>query len=378
MEIKKMKTAIVGCGMISRSYMRFLKNSASVIELVACADLDEARAKERANEFGIGVMSLEDISESPEIEMVINLTNPVAHYQITKQLLESGKHVYSEKMIAVDLEQGIELCEIAAKQNKRLGVAPDTFLGGGLQTAQYVINSGIIGQVTSVIASVNRDYGLYGDLLPHLRRKGGSIPFDVGCYYLTALASIVGPAVSVTGMSANHNKDRVNKRIDRPDFGQAVHSEDDNILVGLMQYESGVVGTLHLNSQSICDELFRLEIYGTDGILRLGDPNTFSGEVQVKKMNAEGFVFPYTHGYTQDSRGLGATEMAWAIRNNRPHRASMEMAFHVFEMTHGMLLSARNGMAYQMQSTFDKPAPLPDGFIDIGAWGPTVESALIL
>ena len=130
-----MKAAVVGCGMISETYLTSLKQFQS-IEVAACCDLDKERAYRTAEKFHTEALTWEEILEDERIEMVINLTNPAAHYSITKGALEAGKHVFSEKMIAVEKQEGFALCRIARERGVRLGVAPDTFLGAVIQTAR--------------------------------------------------------------------------------------------------------------------------------------------------------------------------------------------------------------------------------------------------
>ena len=149
MEIKTIKAAVVGCGAISDIYMQNLTERFQVIKLVACTDLNEERMRQQAKKYHLQAGSWQEILENPEIEMVINLTNPKAHYQITRAALEHKKHVFSEKMIAVSLEEGKELCRLAKENGVRLGVAPDTFLGGSIQTARYIVEKGLIGEVLS-------------------------------------------------------------------------------------------------------------------------------------------------------------------------------------------------------------------------------------
>lgn len=367
----------MGCGSISDIYMKNLSKKFEIIELTACTDLNTERMHQQAEKYHVKAMTYQEILSDPEIEMIINLTNPQAHFSITREALEKKKHVFSEKMIAVDLEDGKELCRLSSKQGVRLGVAPDTFLGGSIQTARYVVEKGLIGDVLSAVVSLSRDYGTFGDFFPHLHKKGGNLPFDCGCYFMTALASIIGPAKRVSGFAAIHEPERINRRLGSPVFGENIKVEAENILTAAVEYKNGVLATVHLNSESLINEQPRLELYGTEGILIMGDPNTFDGPAYVKKMNGELMKFPYTHGFTENSRGLGAAEMAWAIRKNRPHRASMEMAYHVFELIHGMLISAHTHHAYEMESEFKIPEPLPDGYLYCGLWGPTEESALI-
>ena len=177
--MKRIKTAVVGCGSISDIYMTNLTNGKfTVMELVACSDLMVERMNASAAKFGIKAMSLDEICADPEIKMVICLTTPAAHYPIIKQALLAGKHVFSEKMIAVDLWQGKELVQIANEKGLHLGVAPDTFLGASVQTAKYIVDKGLIGKPLSCRASISRDYGIYAEFLTHLAKKGAGIGLD--------------------------------------------------------------------------------------------------------------------------------------------------------------------------------------------------------
>ena len=375
--MRPIQAAILGCGDISRQYIETFQSRLKGVELVACANRSEARLRATAEKYNLRPMRFEEILDDPEIEMIINLTTPDAHYALTKQALLRGKHVYSEKTLAVTLEQGLELCDIAREKGVRLGCAPDTFLGGGLQTGRHIIDAGLIGKPLSFVASVSRDNGIFGQRLPHLNKAGGGIIHDVGCYYLTALVSMLGPVRQVSAFTATNEPQRVNMRMSSPGFGTPYTVDVANVLAVSMAFESGVLGVFHLVSDAIVDETIHLEIYGTDGILKLGDPNQFGAAVTLHKPCSTPFQFPFTHGFQTPSRGIGAAEMAWAIRANRPHRASMEMACHVLEICEGVLESAEKGEIYRMRTTFSAPAPLPAGYIDRGDWGATEESALV-
>lgn len=376
--MRKIKAAIVGCGSISDIYMTNITSGRfSILELVGCSDLMTERMEQSARKFGIRAMTLEEICADPGIEMVINLTTPAAHYPIIKQCLLAGKHVWSEKMIAVELEQGRELVRIADEKQLHLGVAPDTFLGASVQTAKYIVDSGLIGEPISCRASISRNYAIYGEFLPHLYKKGAGIGFDMGGYYLTALAAILGPAESVSAYTNIHQPERVNTRIGAPGYGQPYMLEVPNVLTAAIRYQNGVLGTLHMNSDCILDEKTNLEIYGTEGILTMGDPNQFGAPVYLQKTLAAPMQFPFTHGYADNSRGLGAAEMAWSIAAGREHRASKELAYHVFEMMHGIMHSAQRSAAYRLESTFAIPAALPAGYMGDGDWTRKEESALI-
>lgn len=373
----KIRVAIIGCGSISDIYMSNIQSGKfQILELAACSDLSPAAMEAKAAKYGCKAMTTDQICADPTIDMVINLTIPAAHYPVIKQCLEAGKHVFSEKMIAVELWQGRELVELANRKGLYLGVAPDTFLGASVQTAKYIVQSGLIGKPVSCRASVSRNYGIYGEFLTHLCKRGGGIGFDMGGYYLTALASILGPVKAISAFTSIHEPHRMNTRIGAPNYGQEFQLEDANVITATMQYESGVLGTLHMNSDCILDETYGLEIYGTEGILYMGNPNEFGDPVYIKKTLSDKVEFPLTHGYAENSRGVGAAEMAWSIVKGRPNRASKEMAFHVFEMMHSIIKSAETGSVIQLSSTFQIPAALPAGYMGDGGWTRKEESAL--
>lgn len=375
--MKKIKTAIVGCGVISDVYLDSIKENFRILDVAACSDLDEKRMNDTAQKYEIRAMTYEQILNDSDIKMVINLTSPGAHYLLTKQALEHGKNVYSEKMLAVELEQAKELCRIAEERNVRLGCAPDTFLGGGIQTAKNMLEKGMIGVPHSGLISLSRDYRVYGENLPHLFKHGGTVLYDMGCYYLTAFASILGPVRNVMAFGKRTEESHKVKRISSRFYGQEIPVEDCNVITAILSYTNGTLVTLHLNSSTIVDETYHLELYGESGILYLGDPNTFGGIVRMQKPHNMIQDVPFSHGFQEQSRGLGAAEMAWSILVDRPHRASMEMACHVLEIVNGILYSIENKTMYEMTTTFKKPELLPEGYIGKGFWEPEEETALL-
>lgn len=375
--ITPMKAGVVGCGAISDAYLRNLTARFRRLRVVACSDLDRRRAEEQAGKYHIQALDYEQMLDDSEIDMIINLTPPGAHYSVTRDAMNSGKHVYSEKMMAVDLEDGRKLLRLADEKGVRFGVAPDTFLCGGIQTSRYILDHGLIGDVTSVDVSVNRNLNIYGDIMPFLERPGGSMPFDYGCYHLTALAYLLGPAVRVSAFARIHEPQRVRMRVDSALFGETVEHTEADVVAAVVEYASGALATVQFNGASNVDEHPNMTVYGTRGILRMGAPNIAGSPVEWCKPLQRTVEFPFTHGLLDESRGIGAAEMAWAIDRNRPHRASKEMAFHVFELVHGLLISARQGAPYLMESTFERPTALPEGYLPNGAWGATEESALI-
>lgn len=375
--MNRINAAIVGCGVISDVYLKSIREHFSVLNIVGCSDLDEKRMHDTAEKYEIKSMEYTQILNDTDIKMIINLTSPSAHYSLTKMALEHGKHVYSEKMLAIEFEQALELCKIADDNHVRLGCAPDTFLGGGIQSAKYALEKGLIGKPLSGVISLSRDYRVYGDNLPHLFKHGGSVLYDMGCYYLTAFASMLGPVRSVTAFGTKTEESHFVKRITSPFYGREIFLDDCNVITAALEYENGVLVTLHLNSSSIVDETFHLELYGENGILQLGDPNSFGGEVAIQKPHNKPVVIPFSHGFLEQSRGLGAAEMAWSIFADRPHRASKEMACHVLEIVHGIFMSIERNEKYDLTTTFIKPKILPEGYIGSGFWEPEEESALV-
>ncbi len=374
--MERIKTAVVGCGMISYIYIKNFQNLFSVIDLVGVCDNSEASAKEKSMLFHVPILTMEEVKANPEIKLVVNLTGPAAHYPVIKELLEAGKNVYTEKTLCVDFEQGKELVALAKEKGLYLGVAPDTFLGAGLQTARLLIDRGMIGQVTSARASINRSQALNSELFRFIRNPGGGFAYDLGVYYVTSLLALLGPVKKVTGF-VSEAREHAARILRAGDFGKSWKTADNNLYAGSLLFESGVVATLHLDGESIDEEQPSLVIYGTEGILKLGDPNRFDSSVRLIRNNAPETVMPFTHGFTGaplygpetpadygQHRGVGAAEMSWAMIGHRPHRASAEMGLHTMEILHGLDVSSAEERVYRMTTTFNQPAPLPAGYTD--------------
>jgi predicted dehydrogenase len=294
---------------------------------------------------------------------VVNLTAPTGHYPVIKQLLEAGKHVYTEKVLSVELEHAAELVKIANEKNLYLGAAPDTFLGSAVQTARYVVESGMIGEVTSCVSTLTRDSEIFSRAFPFTAKPGGGIGFDVGIYSITALLSILGPVKEVSGVVRTHKPQRQNFALEN--FGESFQIECENLMAGTLQFESGTVGNVLFDSNSIFTVPERpvLTLHGTMGILYMADPDHFGGEVKViVKGSNEPFVMPQSHAFSEEYRGLGVAEMAWSMRMGRKNRANKEMAYHALEVLHGIVKSSAAKTNQVIQSTFEKAPPIPRGY----------------
>lgn len=362
--MEKVRIGIVGCGKISSIYFKNCK-SFSALEVVACADLNVARAQASAEEHGIPkACSVEELLADPSIELVINLTIPAAHSSVCIQALEAGKHVYVEKPLAVTREEGQQILATAKRQGLLVGSAPDTFLGGGIQTSIKLIQDGWIG--TPVAASafmIGRGHEHWHPDPEFYYAPGGGPMFDMGPYYLTALVSILGPIQRVTGSAKISYPERT--ITSAPKFGNKITVETPTHLAGVLDFHSGAIGTIITSFDAFGgSQLPRIEIYGSEGTISVPDPNTFGGPVSVRRHDSKEFSeIPLTHGYSENSRGLGVLDMAFAIRNGRQNRANGELAYHILEAMHGFHDAARDGKHYIMQSTCEKPKPMPNHLV---------------
>jgi len=363
MKIQPVKTAVVGCGMISDAYLATMSSKFKILEVVGCCDLNRDKVQAQAQKYGIKAMTMEEILADDSIEIVVNLTTPQAHYPVIKQLLEGGKHVYTEKVMTVALEHAAELVQIADQKGLYLGAAPDTFLGSAIQTARYVVDSGMIGEVTSCYCALTRDSELFGRAFPFTIKPGGGIGFDVGIYAITALLSILGPVTEVSGVVRTRLPEKQDLSLER--FGEPIRVECENLMSGILQFECGTVGTILFDANSIftIPERPSLVLYGTLGAVMMADPNNFGGEVRViLKGNNEPFVMQQNHAYQDECRGLGVAEMAWSMRRGRKNRANKEMAYHALEVLYGMVKSSQTRANQAMQSSFEKMTPIPRGY----------------
>lgn len=360
---KKVKIAVIGCGVISDIYFQNMTKRFEILEVAACCDLNQEIAQQAAEKYGMKAMSLEEIISDQNIEIVVNLTNPATHYNIIKKLLSSGKNVYTEKVLTADINEAKQLVDLAKENNRLLCSAPDTFLGAAVQTARFIIDSGIIGKVTSCVAVLQRDAALLAEKFPYTTKPGGGIGIDVGIYYTTALINLLGPAVEVCGMSGIIDPQKNYYFVKNSNFGQQYIQEAETYLTGTVRFKAGCVGSVHFNSRSIRTEKPYVALYGTEGVLYLPDPNFFGGDVKViMKGQVDPIIFPPTHAYDGNDRGLGVAEMAWALRKSKTPRTNGEMAFHALEILTGIIESSKTGSFYQMKSTFEKGGILPRGF----------------
>jgi len=363
-KINKVKTAVVGCGMISEIYLQNMTSKFNILDVTGCCDIVKERMEKRAGQFNIRQMTLDEILNDKSIELVLNITNPANHHEISSRVLEAGKHLYSEKPIDLSIDAARKLIQLADKQGLLFGCAPDTFMGQAIQSARYYLDCGLIGDVTSAVALLNRDAGRNAEIFPFTALPGGGIGLDVGVYYITAILSLLGPVKDAAGFVTTLQPDRIHYFTDKESYGEKFTLQAENLVAGSFRFASGAFGSIMFNSSSIGNEKPQIILYGTEGILYLPDPNGFGGEVKViLKGQSEPVTLPPTHGFSENSRGIGPADLAWSLRKGRKPRTSKEMAFHGLELLLGLYQSSETGSFYKMTSAFERPLPIPRGFL---------------
>ena len=353
------KCGVIGCGNISSTYLRNLRNL-HTIEVVACADQILERAQERAKEYGVPhACSVEELLADPSIELVLNLTIPKAHAAIALAALAAGKHVYNEKPLATQRPEAKEMLDLARSKGLRIGCAPDTFLGGGLQTCRKLIDEGAIGRPIAATAffAGHGPEGWHPD--PDFFFQPGAGPMlDMGPYYLTALVSMLGPVRRVGGATAISFPERT--ITSQPHRGEKIVVNTPTHLSGMLEFASGAIGAIITSFDVWATNLPKLEIYGSEGSLSMPDPNTFKGPVRIFRASEKVWKdVDLTHGFTEDTRGIGITEMAHAIRSGKPHRATGEMAYHILDIMQAVDDSSKAGRHMELNSACARPEPLP-------------------
>lgn len=364
MTITPAKVGLVGCGNISGIYFEANKTF-EALDIIACADIVRERAEAKAQEHTISrAYTVEELLADPEIEIVLNLTIPQAHGPVALAALEAGKSIYNEKPLAISREDAQAMLRLAEQKGLRVGGAPDTFMGAGLQTCRKLIDDGWIGQPVAASAFMlgHGPEGWHPD--PDFFYQPGAGPmFDMGPYYLTALTALLGPVRRVTGSARITFPERM--ITSQPKFGQMINVNTPTHVAGVLDFESGPVATLVTSFDVWAAEVPRIEIYGTQGTLSVPDPNTFGGPVRIRRAGAsEWSVVPLSHAYSKNSRGLGLADMAYGLRSGRAHRASGELAYHVLDIMHAFHDASREGRHIDLASTCKQPAALPLGLIE--------------
>ncbi len=354
------RIGIIGCGNISSAYVTGCRAFAH-LRVVSVADIRPEAAQAKAAEHELGCAgSVEALLADPDIDLVINLTVPHAHAAVSRAVLAAGKHLYSEKPLAVEQADGRAVLEAAAARGLRVGCAPDTFLGGGLQTSRKLIDDGAIGEPVAAVAFMlgHGPEGWHPNPGFFYRRGAGPL-FDMGPYYVTALVHLLGPVARVAAMARISFAERTATSAAR--YGEKLPVEVPTHVAGTLAMVSGPVATMITSFDVWGHTLPRIEVYGSEGSLSVPDPNTFGGPVRLLRAGEREWTdVTLTHSDTV-RRGVGVADMAAAIRDGRPHRASGEMAYHVLDVMHSFYDSSAAGQTVAVASTCARPEALPVG-----------------
>lgn len=358
------RLGIIGCGNISRRYATGMARFRE-LQIVGCADLVQELADRLARDACIrAYSSIEELLADPSIDIVVNITPPGAHLEVTLAALGAGKHVYVEKPIALDLASAQQMRAAAAEAGRRIGSAPDTFLGSAGQTARAAIDAGLIGKPLGASASIAHSKAEAWHPNPtFLFKPGGGPLLDLGPYYITGLVNLLGPVVEISGFTRIGAPERIvtapNRGVDRIGVEVPTHA------VAVGRFASGALLSLQASFDVWDTEHPPIEVYGTRGMLSVPDPNTFDGDVRIRLHGNDWRVLdpviPPT-GPMEESvqllRGLGVADLAAAVAG-LPHRASAELAEHVLEVLEAIQLSSDSGTTVRLATTVERPAPAP-------------------
>lgn len=355
-----LKIGMVGVGDISGIYLKNLTELFKEIELVALCDLVKEKAEKAKEQYHIPKIydTMYELFADEEIDIVLNLTRPGEHFLVSSEALKAGKHVYSEKPLAASLTEGLELVKLAQEKNRFLGGAPDTFLGAGIQTCRKLIDDGFIGKPVGAAAfMICRGHeGWHPDPEFYYKRGGGPM-MDMGPYYLTALINLLGGIRSVTGLTRTSFPERTIKST--PKAGTVIQVEVPTYVTGMLEFDSGAVGTLFTTFDVHSDSQARFEIYGSEGTLIVPDPNTFGAPIRLLRQEEKEYKeLPLMFGYAENSRGLGLADMAKAIETGRTPRAGYLQTLHVLEAMTAFETSSKNRGAIDLVSRFERESPM--------------------
>jgi predicted dehydrogenase len=364
---------IMGAGNISAAYLRLaplFKN----LEVRAIADVIPEAAKKRAEEYKVAAQTPDELLKNSELDVIVNLTVPAAHFQVSKDILSSGKHAYSEKPFVLSVEEGIQLKALAAEHNLKVGSAPDTFLGGAHQQARSIIDSGKLGRIASGTMHVmSRGMEHWHPNPDFFFQPGGGPILDLGPYYITDLISLVGPIKRVSAFTGMARAER-EVTAEGPFKGTFIKVGTPTTVHAILEFHSGAIITLGASWDVASHGHHNIELYGTEGSVYVPDPNFFNGDVTIAdKAGAKEKVTPWDHPFGVANQGLdtptpranyrnaGLSDMMTAFETGRHARCDLDVALHAVDVMTSILKAGETGQVLTLQTTCERPAALsPD------------------
>ena len=375
---KTLGVGIIGCGNISWAYLK-LSSLFKGIEVRAVADVNMAAAEARAKEFGLKAQTVKDLLKNKDIDIVVNLTVPAVHYKVSKQILEAGKHVYSEKPLTLSYKDALALQKYAAKKKLRVGSAPDTFLGASHQLARKAIDDGKIGKVVSGTCHfMGPGMEMWHPNPDFFFNPGGGPMLDMGPYYISNLVNLIGPVKRVAALAGMGRKERViNSQPNNPRNGEKLKVKTPTTYHALLEFANGACITVGLSWDVWAHKHQNMEIYGQTGAMFVPDPNFFGGDVMVAGADQKPVALPgWDHPFGKKNWGQGnsQTELVWAnyrcagladmadaIMKKRLARCDISMVAHVVEVMTAVMEAGEKRKVIKLKSTCKRPAPLgPD------------------
>lgn len=355
--MRRLGIGLIGCGVISDAYLNGAQQF-PFIKMIACADINEAASKEKAEKHGLEAMSVEALLADDRIDIVLNLTTPQHHVDVNLAALNAGKHAYSEKPLGISLVEAEQLLEATSRTGLKIGCAPDTFLGGAHQTARKVIDSGEIGNAVAGTAFMMvPGHEIWHPNPDFYYKSGGGPLMDMGPYYITDLINMLGPVSSVCGTAKITRPSRTIGS--GPREGETIAVEVATHISANLSFVNGAVITL-VNSFDVAKHDHKpIEIYGSAGSMIVADPNHFEGDIFVSSGLDDWSKVEQTHLYGDGNyRIIGLADMAEAIVKGHKHRASLELSLHVLEIMESILISAETGQAVTLKHQCEQAKPL--------------------
>lgn len=364
---------IMGAGNISAAYLRLaplFKN----LEVRAVADVIPEAAQKRATEYNVAAQTPDELLKNSELDVIVNLTVPAAHFSVSKDILSSGKHAYSEKPFVLSVEEGIQLKALADEHGLKVGSAPDTFLGGAHQQARSIIESGKLGRIASGTMHVmSRGMEHWHPNPDFFFQPGGGPILDLGPYYVTNLINLAGPIKRVSAFTSMARTER-EVTAEGPFKGTFVKVGTPTTIHAILELHSGAIVTLGTSWDVASHGHHNIELYGTEGSVYVPDPNFFNGDVTITdRAGTKEKVTPWDHPFgvaNQDLdkpnpranyRNAGLSDMLTAAETGRHARCDLDVALHAVDVMTSILKAGETGQVITLSTTCERPAPLgPD------------------
>ncbi len=358
---------IVGCGNISTIYVTNLPHAPGV-KVRALADMKAEVAEAQGKRFGIEAMPVDALLARDDIDIVVNLTIPAAHGAVSLAALTGGKHVFSEKPLAIDVDLGRKVVAEAEKRHLMVGCAPDTFLGAGGRLSRKLLDDGAVGRIltgTAYLMSHGMEHW-HPDPEFFFKQGGGPV-LDVGVYYITALVNLLGPVARVHSMTSTGFPERT-VTSEGPRKGYRIKVETPTTCLALLEFASGALLTFAATWDVWKHSHPPIELYGTEGTLRVPDPNFYGGVVETSTRNGDWMAhdsekmplgranWPADAPTRANYRALGVADMISAHRSGRAYHASGKLALHVLEVMEAVVNGGSSTLA-----PAERPAVFTEG-----------------